>query len=129
MALPVCSSTVSTRPKVGPARRSTIAAKARPWASEMYLSHGSAWMPRVTPTSALNATLFWTISKGGKPWASSFARWNPSLNQPRPSECTTSSIRSRPGIEVASTLTTGGVFQPRSGPDCQPRSAPVRLSG
>ncbi len=44
-----------------------MAAKARPWDSEMYLSHGSAWMPRVTPTSLLNDTLFCTISNGGNP--------------------------------------------------------------
>ena len=49
---------VNTVPKPLPGRRSTQAPKTEPQATEMNLSHGSAWMPRVTPRSALKLMLF-----------------------------------------------------------------------
>ena len=47
------SSTVTSLPKDSPARRSTHAPKIRPVATETYLSHGSAWIPRVVPTGSV----------------------------------------------------------------------------
>ena len=77
------SSAVKTAPKDGPSRRSTQAPKIRPVATEMNLSHGSAWMPRVVPADSLKEMLFWTGEKSGSPRASIFSRCQFSLNQPR----------------------------------------------
>ena len=77
------SSAVNTAPNVGPSRRSTHAPKIRPVATEMNLSHGSAWMPRVVPAFSLNEMLFCTGRKSGRPRATIFSRCQFSLNQPR----------------------------------------------
>ena len=54
MALLGSSVQVNTLPKVAlPSRRSTQAPKTEPRATEMNLSQGSAWMPRVTPRLSL----------------------------------------------------------------------------
>ena len=54
MALLGSRTVVNTLPKVSlPSRRSTQAPKTEPRATEMNLSQGSAWMPRVTPLFSL----------------------------------------------------------------------------
>jgi hypothetical protein len=53
IACPGVSSNASSRPKVAPSRRSTIAVNSRPSAGEMYRSQASAWIPRVMPTSVV----------------------------------------------------------------------------
>ena len=81
---------------------STQAPKIRPVASETNLSHGSVWMPRVTPRSALKETLFWTGPKSGRPIASIFSRCQFSLKNPRESSRRSSRTTTRPGIGVVS---------------------------
>ena len=93
-----------TWPKDSPGRRSTHAPNTEPAAIEMYLSHGSAWMPRVTPFFALKLMLFCTGPKSGRPRLVCFARCQFSLNQPRLSPCTGRSNTSSPGMFVSSTL-------------------------
>ena len=66
----------------------------------MYLSQGSAWMPRVTPRSALKDMLFCTGPRSGSPSAHIFSRCQFSLNQPRASPCTGRSNTSIPGMFV-----------------------------
>src|SRR6478736_5982457 len=78
-------SRVNVAPKESPWRMSTHAPKIRPVASETNLSHGSVWMPRVTPRSELNDTLFCTGPKSGRPTASIFSRCQFSLKNPRSS--------------------------------------------
>ena len=68
---------------MSPSRRSTHAPKIRPVATEMNLSHGSAWMPRVVPRESLNEMLFCTGPKSGIPAATIFSRCQFSLNHPR----------------------------------------------
>ena len=72
----------------------------------MYLSHGSAWMPRVTPFFALNEMLFCTGPKSGRPKAVCFARCQFSLNHPRLSPCTGRSNTTRPGMFVPSAFSS-----------------------
>ncbi len=100
MACEGSSSAVNTVPNEGPSRRSTQAPKIRPVATEMNLSHGSAWMPRVVPAFSLNEMLFCTGAKSGSPASSILARCQFSLNQPRLSPCTGRSKSSTPGIDV-----------------------------
>ncbi len=96
---------VKTLPKVSlPCLRSTQAPKTEPVATETNLSQGSAWMPRVTPLSALKETLFWTTRRSGTPRATIFALCQFSLNQPRESPWTLSSTTLRPSMPVSSTL-------------------------
>ncbi len=83
MAWPGSSSAVNTAPNDGPSRRSTQAPKILPVATEMNLSQGSAWMPRVVPAFSLNEMLFCTGRKSGRPSATIFSRCQFSLNQPR----------------------------------------------
>src|SRR5690606_36251439 len=73
----------------------------RPVATETHLSHGSAWMPRVVPTAALNEMLFCTGPKSGRPAATIFSRCQFSLNHPRLSPCTGSSHSTSPGMPVS----------------------------
>ena len=102
--MPGSSTVVYTWPNESPGRRSTHAPNTLPAAIEMYLSHGSAWMPRVTPFFALKLMLFCTGPKSGRPSAVIFARCQFSLNQPRLSPCTGRSNTSSPGTFVSSTL-------------------------
>ena len=95
-----------TWPKLSPGRRSTHAPNTAPVAMLMYLSHGSAWIPRVTPFFALNEMLFCTGPKSGRPSAVIFARCQFSLNQPRLSPCTGRSNTIRPGMFVLSTFSS-----------------------
>ena len=85
-------------PKLSPSRMSTQAPKIRPVASEMNLSHGSVWMPRVAPREALKEMLFCTGPKSGSPRATIFSRCQFSLNHPRASPCSGIRTTSRPGI-------------------------------
>ncbi len=73
----------------------------------MNLSHGSAWMPRVTPFFALKLMLFCTGWKSaGSPSAVIFAFCQFSLNQPRLSPCTGKSKTSNLGMFVSVTLSS-----------------------
>ncbi len=102
------------RPKVGPSRRSTQAANTRPVATETSLSHGSAWMPRVTPRRTLKETFCWTGRRSGRPRPVIFSRCQFSLNQPRESSWSGSRITSSPGIGVSSTVRSGIAYWPRA---------------
>src|SRR6478609_3000688 len=73
----------------------------RPVATEMNLSHGSAWMPRVVPAFSLKEMLFCTGWKSGRPRATIFSRCQFSLNQPRLSPWTGSVSRRTPGMGVS----------------------------
>ena len=105
---------MKVRPKCSPGRRSTQAPKTRPVATETSLSHGSAWMPRVTPRRVLNDIFCCTGPKSGRPAATIVRRCQFSLNQPRLSPRTSRSTRNRPGMLVVLTCGPAIGYWPRT---------------